>query len=83
LTALFFLKVFQQLADLSERLNDTNLVVDGHDRDESSRWLDRGFEGVEGDLAVGKDREIGDLETLLAERAAGVENAFVLLCICR
>ncbi len=62
-----------------EGLDDANLVVDGHDRDKSRVGPDCGLEGCEIEKTVRLDGQICDLNALLLEMAARIENALVFL----
>ena len=66
------------LADLGQRLDDADLVVHGHDRNQNRLVGDRRAQHVEIEQAVLSDRQIRDLEALLLEMAAGIEHALVL-----
>ena len=66
------------LADLGERLDDADLVVHRHDRDHHGLVGDGRAQGVEIDQAVLLHWQVGHLEALLLEMAAGVEHALVL-----
>jgi hypothetical protein len=70
--------VLADAPNLLERLDDADLVVDGHDGDERRVGADGFLELGEVDQAVGADREVGDLEAFLLEVPAGVEDALVL-----
>ena len=68
-------------ADLGERLQRADLVVDGHDRDERrvGPRVERGRELGEVDEArLAADGQVRHVEALLLERAARVEHALVL-----
>lgn len=70
-----------ELADLLNRLDDTDLVVDGHDTDEGSLGSDSSLEIFHLDEAVVLNGKICDLETLILKMATAVEDALVLsLC---
>jgi len=63
--------LFDQLADLLQRLDDTCLVVHGHDgHQDRLLWPDGGFECGEGDEAVSLHGEVGDFEPFFGELAA-------------
>lgn len=66
-------------SDLLERLNNSDLVVDGHDRDQSGVGANGSLEVVHGDQAVLSDREVGDIEALIAQYTAGIQDTLVLL----
>lgn len=66
-------------ANLLERLDDANLVVDGHDRNEGRIGSDRGLELLKRNETVLLDGKVGDVEAVLAEVSARVEDTFVLL----
>mmetsp|Transcript_6707 Transcript_6707/g.14649 ORF Transcript_6707/g.14649 Transcript_6707/m.14649 type:complete len:368 (-) Transcript_6707:290-1393(-) len=72
------LALLAELADLLNRLDDANLVVDVHDRDEARVGAHRRRELVHVDQAVLLDRKEGDVEALLLQVAARVEHALVL-----
>ncbi|PON92143.1 hypothetical protein TorRG33x02_119620 [Trema orientale] len=65
-------------ADFLHRLNHADLVVDRHDRNQARSGPNRRPELLEVHEAIGADREVRDLETLLLEMATGVEDALVL-----
>lgn len=64
--------------NLLERLHDAYLVIDSHDGDETTVRANRIRKEVKVNEAIRADREIGDLETILLEAAARVEDALVL-----
>jgi hypothetical protein len=66
-------------ADLFQGLDDADLVVDSHDGDEGGVGSDGGFELGKGDETVLLDGEVGDVEAVLGEVSARVEDALVLL----
>ena len=65
-------------ADLGDRLDDADLVVGGHDRDEDRLVGDRGAQLVEADPAVLLHRQVGDAVAVLLEPLAGVDDRLVL-----
>lgn len=68
-------------ADLLHGLDDADLVVDEHRGHHDGVGADGGAQRVEVDEALGVDRQVGDVEALLLQHAAGVEDALVLrLC---
>jgi len=66
-----------QLADLFHGLDDTDLVVDGHDTDEHGVWSDGSLELVHVDQAVLAHGQIGNVETLILHVPAGIQDTFV------
>src|SRR5574341_2028087 len=66
------------VGDFPHRLDHADLVVHHHDRDEDRVRADGGLDLVEADDAVVFHAQIGDLETLSFELAAGVEHGLVL-----
>lgn len=66
------------LPDFFDWLDHPNLVVHRHDGDEPGVGPDGGSERIEVDDAVGVNGEVGDVEALLLEITAGVEDALVL-----
>ena len=66
------------MANLLDGLDDADLVVDRHDRDERSGGTQRFLELLEVDQAVGLDGEVSDLEAFLLEATARVEHTLVL-----
>src|SRR5262249_52574603 len=65
-------------ADLRDRLDDANLVVGGHDRDEDGLVGDRVANVVDVYQSVFLDREIGYSTALFLEPLAGVDHRLVL-----
>ena len=65
-------------ADLGDRLDDADLVVGRHDRDEDRLVGDRGLQLVEADAAVLLHRQIGDAVAVLLEPLARVDHRLVL-----
>jgi len=53
-------------SDLLDGLNDSDLVVDSHDRDQSGIGANGSLEVVHGDQAVLSNRKVGDIEALVA-----------------
>lgn len=68
-------------ADLFERLDHADFVVDAHDGDETGLVRDRVFQVVQVDEAVLLDRKVGYFEAALREPTAAVQDALVLLGI--
>lgn len=66
-------------SDLLDRLNDSDLVVDSHDRDQSSVGANGSLEIVHGDQAVLSNREVGDIETFVTQYTARIQDTLVLL----
>lgn len=66
-------------SDLLDGLNDSDLVVDSHDRDQSGVGANGSLEVVHGDQAVLSDREVGDIEALVAQYTARIQYTLVLL----
>ena len=65
-------------ADLGERLDNADLVVDRHDRDRDGALIDQRCERGEVDQAAVVDRRPGEHEALALEALAGFDDAFVL-----
>ena len=65
-------------ADLRERLDDADLVVDRHRRDQQGLVRDGVVEAAEIDEAARRDRKHGEAEALGRHRLAALEHAFVL-----
>ena len=72
----------RDLADFFEGLHGAELIVGVHDGDQHGLgMLAQGVaEGLEIDLSVAIDREIGDRDSALLKRLAGIEHGFVLDC---
>ncbi len=70
--------VAADLADLGERLNDADLVVRGHDRDQHGVVVEGRGDGFGVDQAVRTDRQNGDAEALRLQVAAAFQHAFML-----
>ena len=66
-------------ADLLDWLDDAGLIVHGHHRNERSVGADRSFEFLEIKNAVLFDSEVGNIETLLLQLSARIEDTFVFL----
>ena len=66
------------LANLLQRLDDADLVVHRHHRHHRRLRTDRGAQLVEIDEAVGLDREVRHVPSLLLEVAARVQHALVV-----
>ena len=66
-------------SDLLEGLNDSDLIVNGHDRDQSCVGANGCLEVVHGDQAVLSNREVGDIEALVAQYTARIQDTLVLL----
>ncbi|XXG44686.1 hypothetical protein AAC387_Pa01g4421 [Persea americana] len=65
---------------LIQWLDDPDVIIDGHDGDESGVGAEGVVEEVED--AVRADREVGDVEALLLQVAAVVEDALVMNSAC-
>ena len=70
--------LFRDRPNRRERLDDADLVVGGHDRDEDGLVGDRVSQLVEIDEAVLLHRQIGDAVAVLLEPLARVDHGFVL-----
>src|SRR5216683_6277262 len=67
-----------QRADLCEWLDNTDLVVRRHHRDQQRLLGEHRRQSVERDQAACFDRQISDTETLALKLKAAFEHAFVL-----
>ena len=67
-----------ELADFGDRLDDADLVVGEHDRDQDGLVVHRPLQVVEVDQAVGLHRQIGDAIAVFLEALAGIEHRLVL-----
>ena len=67
-----------QRADLRHRLDDADLVMRRHHRDDEGAVGERRFERGERDQAVLGDRQVGDAEPFALQGRAAFEHAFVL-----
>ena len=65
-------------ADFFQRLHDTDLVVDGHDRHEKRVFVHRLLQYLHIDEAVRLHWQVSDFETFLLQLPAAVQNALVL-----
>jgi hypothetical protein len=65
-------------ADLRERLQHADLVVDAHDRDERRLRGDRRLQLRHVDEAVGPHRQVRHAEAVRLQYAARVQHALVL-----
>ena len=63
--------------DFLHVLNNADLVVGRHDRDQNRLIRDRPFQIVQIDETLAVDRQKRDVETILFKMLAGVENRFV------
>ena len=66
------------LADLGDGLQDADLIVRGHDRDENRLIVDGTLQVFEINKPIGLHRQIGDAVAVLLEALAGVEDSLVL-----
>ena len=71
-----------ELANLLNRLHDTNLVVDRHDTDERRLGAHRRLELRHVDKTITLDRQVRDREALVLQMPAAVKHALVLSLAC-
>lgn len=67
-----------QSANLSNGLDHTNLVVDGHDGHQSSVGSNGGLQLLHVNETGGQNGQVSDLEALILQVSARVQNALVL-----
>jgi hypothetical protein len=73
-----YLVLAAHVPNLSQRLDDANLVVDGHDADEDGVRPDGGLQQLQVHQAVGLHWQVGDIPPLLLHVPAAVQHALVV-----